>query len=116
MKRPFAFMMLIAFALSAPVRAKALTCVCAGDDGNITVSIITNDGGQLLDLAVVLDDQALITRFPEANSTSVDAASHSYRFLIGKKAGHDALDLDIKGTKGVMKFRGKASTLECDWQ
>ncbi len=115
MKRTIVTVMLIVatHSFTAPQLAKAATCVC-GDD-NITVSVITNDSGQLLDLAVVLDNQSLIERFPEATDTSADVASQSYRFSVGEKNGHGALDLDIKGARGTIKFRGKSGSLECNW-
>lgn len=97
------------------LHAAAAIGLCENDGGNIRVAITTNDNGQLLDLAVTVDETHL-TRFPEANDTSVDLAMYRYRFSVGKKAHHDALYLDINGTKGRIKFQGKKEELECNWE
>jgi hypothetical protein len=98
---------------SAP--ARAVVGVCESDDGAIAVSIITNDNGQLLDLAVTVDDTK-ISRFPAANNTSVALPSYRYKFSARKTARQEALDLDISGKKGKIKYGGKNIVLECNWQ
>ena len=99
--------------LSLP--AHAVVGVCESDDGRIVVSIITNDNGQLLDLAITVDETR-ISRFPAANNTSVVLPSYRYKFSAKKSAREEALDLDISGKKGKIKFGRKAGALECDWQ
>jgi len=103
----------LAVLLSGP--ALAVVGLCESDDGAIVVSIITNDAGQLLDLAVTVDG-ARISRFPAANNTSVALPSHRYKFSAKKTAREDALDLDISGKKGKIKFGRKNSPLECSWE
>ena len=98
-----------------PLQAQAVNGVCENDDGSIAVSITTNDEGQLLDLAVTVED-IQISRFPEANLTSITLPSYRYKFSIGKEAHHDALDLDVSGNIGRMKYHGKTITLECNWK
>jgi hypothetical protein len=108
-----AMLLLAALLLSLP--AQAVVGVCESDDGNISVSIITNDAGQLLDLAVTVDETR-ISRFPAANNTSVALPSYRYKFSAKKTAREEAIDLDISGKKGKIKFGRKAAPLECNWQ
>lgn len=106
---------LFCFAVLLSLPAHAVVGVCESDDGVILVSIITNDNGQLLDLAVTVNE-ATISRFPSANNTSVTLPSYRYSFSAKKTAREDALDLDISGKKGKIKFNRKTTSLECSWQ
>jgi hypothetical protein len=99
-----------------PLTSQAAVGFCSSDDGDITVSIITNDDGRLLDLAIVFDEKALIVRFPEANETSVKLQSYTYKFAAKKNTGHEALEIDISGKNGKMKYGGANYKLECNWQ
>ena len=98
----------------APTAAQAATGMCDDDSGNIAVAITTNDQGRLLDLALTINDDKIV-RFPEANATRVELPPHRYVFAAKKSAAHDALELDIRGKNGKMKYRGKALALECEW-
>ncbi len=106
--------MLLVSIVCCPCPLQAVIGVCENDDGSIAVAIMTNDEGQLLDLAVTVDDTQ-ISRFPEANSATMILPSRRYRFSARKDSHHDALDLDISGDRGQMKYRGKTFNLECNW-
>lgn len=114
MARICCMLFLVSF-ICCPSPARAVTGVCENDDGNIAVSIMTNDEGQLLDLAVTVDDTQ-ISRFPEANRSSITLPSYRYKFSAEKNAHQDALDLDISGDTGHMEYQGKTFNLECNWQ
>ena len=106
---------LVLAAVLSPLPVHAVVGVCESDDGTIVVSIMTNDAGQLLDLAVTVDETK-ISRFPAANSTSVALPSYRYKFSAKKTSREDAIDLDITGKKGKIKFGRKSAALECNWQ
>ncbi len=98
-----------------PLPALAVIGLCASGDDRYSVAITAHDDGSLLDLAVTVDETGL-SRFPEANGTKVTLPAHRYKFTVKKKSNHGALDLDITGKKGTMKFGGRTITLECGWQ
>ena len=106
---------LFCFVVLLSLPAGAVVGVCESDDGTIVVSIITNDNGQILDLAVTVDETK-ISRFPAANNTSVTLPSNRYKFSAKKTAREEALDLDISGKKGKIRFGRKAALLECNWE
>jgi hypothetical protein len=66
-------------------------------------------------LAVTIDDTQ-IQRFPEANNTRILLPWNCYNFSIGKTDDHDALNVEIYGKIGQMKYRGQTILLECNWQ
>lgn len=105
---------LLVFAVLLPFSAYAVVGICENDDGDIAVSIMTNNDGQLIDLAVTVGEK-YISRFPEANMTKMDLSSRRYRFSTSKTALHDALEIDISGTTGKMKYRGRTFGIECTW-
>jgi len=98
----------------SPCTLFAATGMCESADGNIAISILTNEQGNLLDLALT-DNDTKISRFPEANSSSLILPSKRYTFKTKKTSQHDALELDVSGNEGKMKYKGKVVMLECNW-
>jgi hypothetical protein len=90
------------------------TVKCEGDgDDSIVLTLVTADDGSMIDLALMVGDE--IMRFPEANRTSVALPAERYNISVKKTASHDALNLNISGESGRMRFRGQNIILECIW-
>ena len=88
--------------------------MCSDDGGEMQVSLMTDDKGALLDLVVTYGED-YIARFPEAGGTPVNLPKQAYSFKVGKTRTHEALDLNLNGKKGQMKFRKMDFALDCEW-
>jgi hypothetical protein len=105
---------LVSIALT-PITSQGATGMCTSADGGATVSITTNERGQVLVLDLTLTASGNRTRFPEANARSVLLPAFGFMFSTKQTTLHDALDLAISGPNGRMTFRGTSTALECDW-
>jgi hypothetical protein len=111
MRRYFLF---LALACLPPLPAFAATGLCS-DDNDRSASIITNERGEILDLAVTIGDSAIV-RYPEANGKTLTLPAHQFTFAAKKAGKREAVQLDLNGKQGKLTFRGKTSVLECEWQ
>lgn len=86
--------------------------ICIGDaDIEVTIQVA---GGQITELTLKAPKSPL-TRYPEANGRMVAAPAYGLIFSARETSMHEALELDISGKTGRLKFRGRTSVLECDW-
>jgi hypothetical protein len=96
-----------------PLAGRAGVGMCV-DDGDIAIAIMTNDRNEVLDLALTVGEST-IHRYPEANGIRVAPPALALNFSAKRKGAREALGLDISGKQGRMRFRGKSTALECDW-
>lgn len=114
MKRnPGLFLIASTLALLSPASIAA-SAMCIDDGGEMQVWLMTDDKGVMLDLGLTYGED-YIARFPEASGTQADLPKLAYAFKVGKTKTHEALDLNLNGKKGQMKFRKMDFALECEW-
>jgi hypothetical protein len=94
--------------------ALAYVGACTSAEGSVSVSITTDDRGQITDLTLKQAGVAS-TRYPEANARMVVPSSFVVTFSAKANASHEALELNIAGKVGRMRFGGQSTALECDW-
>lgn len=109
----FRHTVLLALIALIPTVGQASVGMCL-DDGDVAVSIMTNDRGEILDLALTVGDSTIL-RYPEAITSIVALPLITLNFTAKKKGAREALALDISGKKGHLRFRGKSIALECEW-
>lgn len=105
---------ILAATLSSSLPALAYTGACAGNEIDVSLSITTNDRGQITELLLKTPGTSPV-RYPEANATVVIPSSFSMTFVAKETPSHQALELNIAGKSGHMRLGDQSTTLECDW-
>jgi hypothetical protein len=99
--------------LSLP--ALAYKGVCTSSESNISVSITADDRGQISDLTLRVPGAAP-TRYAEASARTLVPSSFAMTFSAKATAMHEALELNIAGKVGRMRFGDQSTALECEWE
>jgi hypothetical protein len=107
------------FALLAAIMLPSLpafpyTGACTGSDFDVSLSITTDDRGQITELLVKTPGASPV-RYPEANATMVIQTSFNMTFTGRATSSHEALELFIAGKNGRMRLGNKLTAIECDW-
>ena len=106
------YCLLAASAALFSLAARADSGICV-DDADIEITIEVA-GGQITELTVKVPKSPLV-RYPEANGRMVTPPMYGLIFSAKETPAHEAIQLDLSGKTGRLKFRGRTSTLECAW-